>query len=182
MRLPSSQESWPASSTHVPPQRAKDPLCLGTLDRRFFQRASVATLDVLQGLTLFGFESHAFCTPKLDLPRETCFEQIIGGLREPYQVRSSACGSHRAQMLYTRRRNVPITVMRLDSTRHGGQRPEEVGAVLEFFRTYLEVLQPDVLLTYGGDPVTAGMIDLARRTRSRWSSRSITSTIRRPRR
>ena len=53
--------------------------------------------------------------------------------------------------------------MRLDSTGHGRQRPEEVGAVLEFFRKYLEVLEPDVMLTYGGDPVTVGMIDLARR-------------------
>ena len=35
--------------------------------------------------------------------------------------------------------------------------------MLEFFRKYLDVLQPDVMLTYGGDPVTAGMIDLARR-------------------
>ena len=35
--------------------------------------------------------------------------------------------------------------------------------VLEFFRTYLEVYQPDVMLTYGGDPVTQGMIALARR-------------------
>ena len=129
----------------------------------FSNGASIATLDVLQGLTSFGFESHAFCTPKLDLPQETCFEQIIGDLREPYQVRASACGSSRARVLYTRRRDVPITVMRLDSTRHGRQRPEEVRVVLEFFRTFLDVLQPDVMLTYGGDPVTAGMIDLARR-------------------
>ena len=129
----------------------------------FSNGASVATLDVLQGLTPFGFGCHAFCTPKLDLPHEACFEQIIAELREPYQVRASACGPYRAQMLYTRRRDIPITVMRLDSTRHGRQRPEEVGAVLEFFRKYLEVLQPDVMLTYGGDPVTAGMIDLARR-------------------
>jgi len=129
----------------------------------FSNGASVATLDVLQGLISHGFESHAFCTPKLDLPHETCFEQIIGDLREPYQIRSSACGSHRARVLYTRRRDVPITVMRLDSTRHGRQRPEEIHAVLEFFGKFLEVLQPDVMLTYGGDPITVGMIDLARR-------------------
>ena len=108
-------------------------------------------------------KSHAFCTPKLDLPHEVCFEEIIGGLREPYQVRSSACGPYRSRLLYTRRRDVPITVMRLDSTRHVRPRPAEVGAVLEFFRRYLEVLRPDVLLTYGGDPATVGMIDLARR-------------------
>ena len=58
----------------------------------FSNGASVATLDVLQGLTSFGFGCHAFCTPKLDLPHEACFERIIAELREPYQVRASACG------------------------------------------------------------------------------------------
>ena len=129
----------------------------------FSNGASVATLDVLQGLTAFGFDAQAFCTPKLDLPHEACFEQIIRDLREPYQVRASACGPHRAKVLYTRRRDVPITVVRLDSTRHVRQRPEEVHAVLEFFRVFLDVLQPDVMLTYGGDPVSVGMIDVARR-------------------
>jgi glycosyltransferase involved in cell wall biosynthesis len=129
----------------------------------FSNGASVATLDVLQGLAPFGFECHAFCTPKLDLPHEAPFERIIAELREPYEVRASACGPFRARILYTRRRDVPITVMRLDSTRHGRQRPEEVAAVLEFFRKYLDVLEPDVMLTYGGDAVSAGMIELARR-------------------
>jgi glycosyltransferase involved in cell wall biosynthesis len=128
----------------------------------FSNGASVATLDVLQGLTSLGFESQAFCTLKLDLPHEAFFEEIIATLREPYQLRSSACGPYRAEILYTRRRDVPVTVVRLDSTRHGRQRPEEVGTVLEFFGKYLDALSPDAMLTYGGDPVSTGMIDRAR--------------------
>ena len=37
--------------------------------------------------------------------------------------------------------------------------------VLEFFRKFLDVYRPDVMLTYGGDPITLGMIAQARSRR-----------------
>ena len=89
----------------------------------FSNGASVATLDVLQGLTTFGFECQAFCTAKLDLQTEVSFEKMIGDLDEPYQVRSSVRGTDRAQVLYTRRGADPITLIRQESTRHGKQTP-----------------------------------------------------------
>jgi len=125
--------------------------------------ASVATLDVLQGLVASGFESHAFGTPKRDLPQEVGFEQVIADLHEPYHVRETRIGSQPARIFSLRRRDVPITIVRLDETRPVGPRTEEIVAVLKFFRTYLESLQPDVMLTYGGDPISQGMIALARR-------------------
>jgi glycosyltransferase involved in cell wall biosynthesis len=129
----------------------------------FSNGASVATLDVLQGLTEHGFECQAFCTAKMDLQTEVSFEKMIGDLHEPYQVRPSICGGDRARILYTRRRQVPITLIRQDSTRHGKQDPDEVRTVLGFFQTFLDVYRPDVLLTYGGDPITQGMAAVARR-------------------
>jgi glycosyltransferase involved in cell wall biosynthesis len=129
----------------------------------FSNGASVATLDMLQGLTTFGLECQAFCTAKLDLNEDVCFEKIVGDLHEPHQVRRSVCGASRARILYTRRHQVPITFIRLDSTRHVQQSLEEVGTILQFFQSFLEIYRPDVLLTYGGDPVTQGMITLARR-------------------
>ena len=66
-------------------------------------------------------------------------------------------------MLYTRRGKVPITIIRLESTRHVYERPEEVQTVLEFFQKFLEAYRPDVMLTYGGDPITLGMIAVANR-------------------
>jgi len=129
----------------------------------FSNGASVATLDMLQGLSALGFDCQAFCTPKLDVEEEVPFEKIITDLREPYQVRDSVCGADRARVLYTRRRQVPITVIRLPSTRHVRQSPEEVHTVLQFFVRFLDVYRPDVMLTYGGDPVTVGMITLAKR-------------------
>jgi glycosyltransferase involved in cell wall biosynthesis len=129
----------------------------------FSNGASVATLDLLQRLAALGFDSHAFCTPKLDFRHEVCFEKIVADLREPYHITPSSCGAHRAQVLYTRRHRVPITVIRLESTRLAQQRPHEVHAVLEFFGKFLEVNRPDVMLTYGGDPISQGMIALAGR-------------------
>jgi len=98
----------------------------------FSNGASVATLDVLQGLTTLGFDCQAFCTSKLDIHKEVDFEKIIGNLREPYQVRPSVIGGARTRVLYTRRRQVPITFMHLEITRHVKQSLEEIRTVLQF--------------------------------------------------
>ncbi len=129
----------------------------------FSNGASVATLDVLQGLTTLGFECEAFCTAKLDLQTEASIEKMIGDLHEPYQVRPSACGGDRARILYTRRHQVPITLIRHESTRHTKQSPDEVRTALRFFQKFLGVYRPGVLFTYGGDGITQGMIDVAKR-------------------
>ena len=129
----------------------------------FSNGASVATLDVLQGLTTAGFECQAFCTAKLDFQTEVCLEEIVDSMREPIQVQPSVCGRERRGFSTRVGQHVPITIIRLDSTRHGTQRPEEVQTVLEFFEKFLDVNRPDVMLTYGGDPITLGMIAEARR-------------------
>ena len=129
----------------------------------FSNGAAVATLDVLRGLGMAGFQCKAFCTSRLDFHDEVCLEKILAEAGEPHQVRASSCGSGQARLIYTRRYQVPITIVRLESTRKSEQPVEEVRTVLDFFRTYLEVYWPDVMLTYGGDPITQGMIALARR-------------------
>jgi glycosyltransferase involved in cell wall biosynthesis len=131
----------------------------------FSNGASVATMDVLQGLTARGFECQAFCTAKLDLQTEVSFEKMIGDLHEPFEVRPSVCGTDQAPILYTRRGRVPITFIRQSSTRHVTQSREEVQTVLRFFAKFLDVFRPDVLFTYGGDPITQGMIAVARHRR-----------------
>jgi glycosyltransferase involved in cell wall biosynthesis len=56
-------------------------------------------------------------------------------------------------------------VIRFRSTQRMGARPQDIRTVLGFFRNFLEIYQPDVMLTYGGDPITNGLIDTARRRR-----------------
>ena len=47
----------------------------------FSNGASVATLDILQGLATLGFECQVFCTAKLDIHDEVSFEKMIGDRR-----------------------------------------------------------------------------------------------------
>ena len=128
----------------------------------FSNGASIATLDMLEGLTTVGFDCQAFCAAKLDFQKEACLDEIVDALHEPHHDQPSVCGSQRANVMYMRRQHVPVTIIRLESTRHVYNRPEEVETVLEFFRKFLDVFRPDVMLTYGGDPITIGMIAQAR--------------------
>jgi UDP-N-acetylglucosamine:LPS N-acetylglucosamine transferase len=123
----------------------------------------VATLDVLGGLAASGFECQAFCTSKFDFPHEVSLEKILDDLSEPYQVRTSGSGDDRAAILCTRRHQVPVSIVQLESTRQVPQTAEALHTVLASFRKTLEVGRPDVMLTYGGDPVTQGMIAMAKR-------------------
>ena len=66
----------------------------------FSNGASVATLDVLNGLAASGFVCQAFCTSKLDFQHEVYFEQIVEDLHQGYQLRDSTCGGGRAAALY----------------------------------------------------------------------------------
>jgi hypothetical protein len=128
----------------------------------FSNGASVATLDVLEALASAGFDCQAFCAGKLDFQKDAFPDEIADAMHEPHQDQPSACGSQRANVMYTRRLHVPVTIVRLESTRHVYERPEEVHTVVAFFRKFLDTYRPDVMLTYGGDPITIGMIAQAR--------------------
>ena len=131
----------------------------------FSNGASVATLDMLHGLCASGFRCCAFCMPKLDLPGAGRLEQFLT-IPESFTRFFRLPSAPSVHGSFTR--NVvtfPITVVNLDSTPQVGHRPDDVQTVLGFFRSFLEIEQPDVMLTYGGDPITNGMIDMARRRR-----------------
>ena len=154
-RSPGHYPDWPAHSVR-----------LRALDRRLLQRRLRGHARCAPGAGRRPASSaRRFARPELDFQQEVCFEQIVGDLREPYQVRPSVCGGERARLLFTRRHRVPITVIRLESTRHTRQSPEEVRNVLEFFEKFLDANAPDVMITYGGDPITHGMIRMARARR-----------------
>ena len=141
---------------------AKAPLRLGSLDRRLLQRRHGGHAGRAAGASdgrvrLPGVLHVQARFPSGGLPRD---DPGRDGRAAPGP--GFACVSGQARLLYTRRHGVPITIVRLDSTRKGEQSLEEVRTVLDLFRTYLEVYRPDVMLTYGGDPVTQGMIALAK--------------------
>ncbi len=125
----------------------------------FSNGASVATLDVLQGLTPHGFECQAFCTAKLDLRDggrlRTDDRRFARALSGP--IRRS-CGAEQPAGALHAPRIVPITFIRLESTRHAGRASRRCARSCTFFAKFLDVYRPDVMLTYGGDPITQGMI------------------------
>ncbi len=125
--------------------------------------AAVASLDLLGGLAATGCQCQAFCTPRLDFHREVCFERMIGEMGDHYEIWPSLSGTRRARVLYTRRRQVPVTFVLPVSEQPQMAPTDQVATVLEFFRELLESCRPDVMLTYGWDPITCGMIALARR-------------------
>jgi hypothetical protein len=128
----------------------------------FSNGAAVASLDVLRALASAGFQCQAFCTSRLDFHEDTSLEKIIVGSGEPLRVRPSVCPSGHARLLHTRRGPVPITIVRLQSSLQNPEQVDEVRVALDFFGTVLDSFRPDVLLTYGGDPISQGMIALAR--------------------
>ena len=128
----------------------------------FSNGAAVASLDVLRALATAGLACQAFCASRLDFHEDTSLEKIIVGAGEPLRVRPSVCPSGHARLLHTRRGPVPITIVRLQSSRQNPEQVDEVRTALDFFGTFLQESRPDVLLTYGGDPITQGMIALAR--------------------
>jgi hypothetical protein len=150
------ETTWPVSASSRASRKVLVASAHSILD--FSNGASVVTLDVLHGLCASGFECRAFCTPKLDLQKGARLEHVLDDSRERYQVLPAACGTERARILYTQRSHIPITVVNLDSSPQVGLRPADVHTVLCFFRSFLEIDQPDVMLTYGGDPITNGRL------------------------
>ena len=84
----------------------------------FSNGASIATLDMLEGLADSGFSCQAFCAAKLDFSRRLAWTRSSIRCMSRTRIEPSVCGSQRANVMYTRRRHVPVTIIRLESTRH----------------------------------------------------------------
>ena len=66
--------------------------------------------------------------------------------------------------MYTRRQHVPVTLIRLESTRHVYNRPEEVETVLDVLsRSFSTFIGPMSCSPTAAIPITLGMIAEARR-------------------
>jgi hypothetical protein len=88
---------------------------------------------------------------------------VLDERHEPYRLRRVTRSHRQTDLIALQRRDVAISVIRTESSRSDPPAPEDVLTVLGFFQHHLQALQPDVLLTYGGDPISQGMIDLAHR-------------------
>ena len=67
-----------------------------------------------------------------------------------------------ARMIFLVEENVPVTLFENASTRGGWFGAEEVGAFLAACDIFLRKNRPDVVITYGGDPVSIAVQELAK--------------------
>jgi GT2 family glycosyltransferase/tetratricopeptide (TPR) repeat protein/glycosyltransferase involved in cell wall biosynthesis len=119
-------------------------------------------MDWLRTLALNGFDCRAFCASKCDLPDTTDFERMLNDRQLPVRRLDMAISDQTVRLLSVPNSHVPVTVFPTHSTRIDQWVVDEPQAIVSVFERVLSDFRPDVLLTYGGDPVTQAMIRLAR--------------------
>ena len=114
--------------------------------------AAIATASAMQLLASCGLKCEAFCGTRLDFGEEICIEQVLAELGLPYEVRKVTIGTSRAKIILSRLGNVPVTLFRNVLTQTG---PTilEASAFLNAYERFLHSVAPDLVLTYGGDPI-----------------------------
>jgi hypothetical protein len=133
-----------------PPHRIlfASPHCL--LD--FTSGAAVATAQTLQ-LLATDFQSHAFCSRQCDAPDEVPLEELLAG--RPHVILQAA------RIIETALEGwVPLSIFQSASSR--GLTKQEVPIFLDAYTSLLDLVQPQVLLTYGGDPVSRAIMKSAK--------------------
>jgi glycosyltransferase involved in cell wall biosynthesis len=123
--------------------------------------AAVATAMAMQFLQTLGFSCRAFCGSRLDLQEDP--EAMLKRHKVKY----------RHDKIVTLGGPVPILAARLESSFQGGGGkpldvtilPNEAARQSEFFRAcgaFLDADRPDVVITYGGDPLAEALIRLVK--------------------
>jgi glycosyltransferase involved in cell wall biosynthesis len=128
----------------------------------FYNGAAIASAHALQLLKKQGFDCEVFCGSRLDAPGESLVEELLANQQYPYEVRRAKIADYEARMIFTRQGDVPITLFGSASTQGDWLDEAEVTAFLQAFSIFLDKNRPDAVLTYGGDPISMTMIDLAK--------------------
>jgi hypothetical protein len=129
----------------------------------FTNGAATATLDALSLLARSGFECQAFCNTHIDAWQEVLVEEILTRRGVPYEVHNAQIGQYQGRMIFTSHGPVPVTLFNSASTRGRWVSREEIGAFLSGCEIFLQKNRPDLVWTYGGDPVSLLLHLLVRR-------------------
>ncbi|MGO9108439.1 MAG: glycosyltransferase [Thermoguttaceae bacterium] len=129
----------------------------------FTNGAATATLDGLALLARSGFECQAFCSSRMDAWEEVLVEEVLARRRVRYMVRNAQIGAFRGRMIFTTHEDIPVTLFNSASTRSGWINAQEIAAFLTACEIFLTKNRPDVVWTYGGDPVSFAVQQLVKR-------------------
>ena len=130
----------------------------------FTSGAAISTLRVLRFLNTLGFECQAYCSSRLDAPEEILLQEILANQPgTPYETRVARIGPYQARLIFTTQGSVPVTVFESASTRGAWTSKREIAAFLTAADIFLKKNRPDVVMTYGGDPVSQELVRLVKR-------------------
>ncbi len=128
----------------------------------FTNGAATATLDGLALLARSGFQCQVFCSSRMDSWEEVLVEEVLARRGVRYAVRKAEIGEFRGRMIFTRYGNIPVTLFNSASTRGGWINADEIAAFLSACEIFLTKNRPDVVWTYGGDPVSLAVQKLVK--------------------
>jgi glycosyltransferase involved in cell wall biosynthesis len=129
----------------------------------FTNGAATATLDGLSLLARLGFDCQAFCSSHMDAYEEVLVEEILARRKMQYVVRNAQIGPFKKRMIFTTHGKVPVMLFNSASTRGGWISQEEVAAFLTASEIFLRRNRPDIVWTYGGNPVSLALQDMVRK-------------------
>jgi glycosyltransferase involved in cell wall biosynthesis len=125
--------------------------------------AATATLDGLEFVQSLGFVCGAFSCSRSDAWEEVLIEDVLAQRGVSCEVRNVRKGSYEGRLIATFHHKVPVTLFRTVSSRGGWTSAGEVEAFLTACEIFLENTRPDVVWTYGGDPVSCAVHQLVKR-------------------
>ena len=128
----------------------------------FTNGAATATLDGLRMLGGLGFDCQVFCGSRLDAWDKVALEEVLARRGERYEVRDAQIGPFQGRMIVTSHGKLPVTVVKTAWASDGWLNREEIAAFLAACELFLERTRPDVLWTYGGDPVSLVVQQMAK--------------------
>ncbi len=128
----------------------------------FTNGAATATLDALKLLAGLGFHCEAFCGSRFDAWAEIPVEEVLRQRGGRYAVRDAQIGAFQGRMIFTAHGKIPVTLVDTGSTRGGWPDREEIAAFLTGCEIFLDRTRPDVVWTYGGDPVSLVVQQMAK--------------------
>lgn len=125
--------------------------------------AAAIARDMLDLLARSGFTCQAFCGAGSAGIGDGDLERTLEELGLSHQARDSTCGPYLARLTFTRKGDVPVTLVRPRPTRPGAPHAEAATSFLAFFEKFLETYRPDALLTHSENPSLDPLIRLAKR-------------------
>ncbi len=128
----------------------------------FSNGAATATRHALKLLAANGFACEAYCGTRLDEAHEGLVQEPLFRRRIKYKVRKARIGPYDGRLIFLVEGNVPVTLFENGSTQGGWFGTEEVKAFLTGCEIFLRRNRPDVVWTYGGDPVSIAVQRIAK--------------------